>query len=665
MFRPRPHSRMLAVLTRSLALLLAMAAPALAQAPRITPAGDPTVRNDTIYRLAVNPADHPDDDYIYLLDDGVVRLEADGRGSRTYRQVVQILTREAAETWGEQSFSYVSGRERLTLNWVRVVKPTGEVISARPTHEQESIAPVAQEAPVFSDVKLRRVSSGGIVPGTLLDYSYTVETLKPVMPGDFQRAWRVTTGRLTRRSRYVLDVPANLAVRVKEVNLTFPRTVVEGRGRRVYTWATADVPKIEREPFAADSNGIDQYIDIAAPVQWSDVARWYGGLSRDRYVMTPGLDSALGAVVTGARTLDDSLRALHRWVAQDFRYVSLSLGIGGFQPRLPAAVLATRYGDCKDKATLFIALARRLGLRAYPVLLSSSGGIARDRPSALAFDHMIAAVERPGGYLYLDLTSELTPFGSLPPAEQGEFGLMVHPVGSGEEVTFPADSAATNRDVAVLTGDLSPRGVFHGRYVHVAAGDQQYGMRQTFATPFGTTERERITRAAVNMLFPGAPDRGGDPRGSGDFSVRQQRHSDAADSQLRRREGGCGRARGPRPPALPHRCRRRGGAPRRSGRAQADPAGRLAGTTAAQRHGAQRVRDLQRGVRPGRPRAARRTKAHRPEGDRAARPNRRPDSVAEGDGQGRRAIHRARASTLNHFMMIIFFVKRCPSTTSW
>src|SRR6266516_1276604 len=75
MIRPRPHSRMLAVLTRSLALLLAMAAPALAQAPRITPVGDPTVRNDTIDRLAVNPADHPDDDYIYLLDDGVVRLE--------------------------------------------------------------------------------------------------------------------------------------------------------------------------------------------------------------------------------------------------------------------------------------------------------------------------------------------------------------------------------------------------------------------------------------------------------------------------------------------------------------------------------------------------------------------------------------------------------------
>ena len=54
-------------------VLLFLAGPALAQAPRITPNGDPSVRNDTIYRLAVNPADHPNEAYVYLLDDGVVR----------------------------------------------------------------------------------------------------------------------------------------------------------------------------------------------------------------------------------------------------------------------------------------------------------------------------------------------------------------------------------------------------------------------------------------------------------------------------------------------------------------------------------------------------------------------------------------------------------------
>src|SRR5947199_204851 len=97
------------------ALALLFAAPALtAQAPKITPSGDPSVRSDTLYRLAVNPDNYPDDPYVFLLDDGVMRVESDGKERRTYRQVVQILTRDAVERWGEQSFAYSSSRDKLT-----------------------------------------------------------------------------------------------------------------------------------------------------------------------------------------------------------------------------------------------------------------------------------------------------------------------------------------------------------------------------------------------------------------------------------------------------------------------------------------------------------------------------------------------------------------------
>ncbi|HZI77287.1 MAG TPA: hypothetical protein VFD73_25255, partial [Gemmatimonadales bacterium] len=64
-----------------------MAVPASAQAPAITAAGDPSIRSDTIYKLAVNPSAYPDDAAVLLLDDGVVRYEMDGTGSETYRQV--------------------------------------------------------------------------------------------------------------------------------------------------------------------------------------------------------------------------------------------------------------------------------------------------------------------------------------------------------------------------------------------------------------------------------------------------------------------------------------------------------------------------------------------------------------------------------------------------
>ena len=77
-----------------------------AQAPRITPQGDPSVRADTIYKLAVNPAESPEENAAFLLDDGVVRFDADGRGTRTYRQIVQILRPEGVDGYREHSFSY-------------------------------------------------------------------------------------------------------------------------------------------------------------------------------------------------------------------------------------------------------------------------------------------------------------------------------------------------------------------------------------------------------------------------------------------------------------------------------------------------------------------------------------------------------------------------------
>jgi len=155
-----------------------VAGPLCSQAPRITPAGDPSVQSDTIYKLAVNPAEYPDDDYVYLLDDGVVRFEPDGRSSRTYRQVVQILNQDGAEAWGEQSFSYSGGSEKLTINWIRVVRPSGEVVSAKPAHEQESLAPVALEAPVYSDEKVHRVTLSGYV-GRLELHRRACETARP------------------------------------------------------------------------------------------------------------------------------------------------------------------------------------------------------------------------------------------------------------------------------------------------------------------------------------------------------------------------------------------------------------------------------------------------------------------------------------------------------
>lgn len=490
-----------------LGLSLAAAAPAAAQAPVITEQGDPSVRADTIYRLAVDPADYPEEEHVLLLDDGVVRMEPDGTGSRTYRYVVQVLSQDAAENWGELSFGWDLKRERFRLNWVRVIDAaTGQVISDKPVHDQESLAPVDFDAPVYTDQQTRRVSLGGVQEGVIVDYSYTTETLQPVLPGDWLGSWSIHTGAPVMRSRYILDVPDGYQPRIEESNLSFRRREQVRNGRRVYTWAVNDLPKIEAEPFmAVDSNKVYMSLAFAGRTEWADVARWYTGLSADRYTLTPEIEARLAEVVKDARTLDDSLRAVHRWVAQDFRYVSLSLGIGGYQPRTPEEVLRTQYGDCKDKATLFIALVRRMGVNAHPVLLNSYGGVDAAMPSIGQFNHMIAAVERPGGgYTYLDLTAEIIPWGEVSPSYQGAFGLVVHPDGRGEPITFPRDEPAHNRMESLLAGELAEDGTFKGTFTTASTGSLQYGLRDAFSARISPRDRQEITRNMAQNVFEGA-----------------------------------------------------------------------------------------------------------------------------------------------------------------
>ena len=490
---------------RTALLLLALSAPTLhAQSPKITQQGDPSVNSDTIYKLVVKAEDHPKEDAVYLLDDGVVRVEADGRGTQTFRQVVQILKPDAVENYREFSFGYAPGHQRFTLNWIRVLSRDGKIISDGPSHEQDSDIPAEMGDPVYSDQKVKRISLSGVDTGTIVDYSYTREELKPFLPGDFFQSWSVSTGLTVRRSRFVVDVPASLKVRLHERNLNFPRTTSEAGGRRVYTWVAADVPRLESEPYAADSNDVVMHVAVSSPLTWQDVGRWYAKNARDRYAMGPASSAKLAEVIAGARSRDDTIRAVHRWVAQDIRYVSIALGLGGYQPRSPDTVVVTGFGDCKDKATLFVAAMNRLGITAYPVLLNSTGVPFRELATIDQLDHAIAAVKTATGYQFTDLTSEFTPYGELPYGEQGELALVVHPDGSTEETSLPMSGPADNATVIRIVGALSPDGTFDGRYTEESIGALQYGLRSAFENPLDSTQKVNVATSVASKYFDGA-----------------------------------------------------------------------------------------------------------------------------------------------------------------
>ena len=474
---------------RFIALSLLIAGSAAAQSPKAA---------DSLYKLAVDPKAHPDLSFVWLLDEGVWKIEADGSTKRTVRQVVQILKPQGAEPYREQRYSWNPETQKLTINWMRVVKPNGEVVSEHPEQIQDSDVPAEMGVPMYTATKVRRMSLSGLEPGTILDFSITTETKAPMMRGDFYVPWRITTPTYVARSNLVVDVPASMKPRIIEKNLDFKRVETSANGRKIYAWRKSNVDRFRGEALAPDSLSQGMTISVSPPINWAAIGKWYVPIARDAYAITPSVEEKMQTVLANAKSLDDSIRALHKWVAQDIRYVAIELGRGGYVPRSAETVVRTGFGDCKDKAMLFLAALKKIGVTGYPVLLNIDGAERRETPSLGQFNHMIAAVKLGNRYEFADLTAGNYPLGKLPLPEQGSLAVLVKD-DDGEQITLP-ESPAASIDTRIA-GKLGEDGNFSGRFEQVRYGYLEGTLRTAFQIPLDSMRQRFVGNSLASIYF--------------------------------------------------------------------------------------------------------------------------------------------------------------------
>lgn len=93
-------------------------------------------------------------------------------------------------------------------------------------------------------------------------------------------------------------------------------------------------------------------------------------------------------------------------VQDKVRYQLIALNTGNYVPQTPAETWSLRYGDCKAKTLLLLAMLHAMGIEAEPVLASLQlGGLVTSRlPAAGAFDHVFVKATVNGETLWLDGT---------------------------------------------------------------------------------------------------------------------------------------------------------------------------------------------------------------------------------------------------------------------
>jgi transglutaminase-like putative cysteine protease len=401
----------------------------------------------------------PNNDYVQLLDTADVTIKSDGTMIARYRQTYKLFNSRARDL-AEVNLPYNSSYQRLHVISARTIQEDGTILTVSPAEFRPR--PQYSDYLLYDDARGIGFSLPGIANNCIIDYSWEEVTRPLLMPGQFSLAWSFSGPCPVECNRLTLHYPAREPIHVTVHNTEFhrPRVFSKIQGETVTAvWEATHLCPLPEEPMMPIWDEVTSRVEITSLSSWQDIARWYWQLQHPQAAPTPKLKARAARLTAGLTTPEAKARALYDWVSRSVRYVGLEFGLSAIKPHSATTVATNLYGDCKDKATLLIALLGEAGIKAYPTLLDTEMHQVRDRklPAMDAFDHCIACAEVNGKSVWLDATAETCAYGDIPAMDRGAQALVIRN-GAGEWQTIPDFAPGESGEDAGLQVALHPDG---------------------------------------------------------------------------------------------------------------------------------------------------------------------------------------------------------------
>lgn len=424
-----------------------------------------------------------------------IRFQNDGTSEREQVTRIRIQTQAGVQAFGVLHFPYDAANQKIDIVSVKITKPNGAVTTAGLDSVQDLTAPVAREAPVYSDLHQKDVVVPGLAAGDVLEYDVRFNTFQPLAPGQFWWEQEFIQKTIVLDERLLVDVPAGRKLKMR--SKTLQPEIKTADGRTTYLWKDTVLKVEDDDQFEKkknkkkkqhDDNDDIPDVQLSTFQTWDEVGRWYSGLERDRVKPDETIRQKAAELTASAKDDTAKIEALYDFVAPRYRYVGISFGVGRFQPHAASEVLSNRYGDCKDKHTLLASLIKAAGLDAYPVLIHHQHKLDESVPSPAQFDHVITFVPLKDGTdkagdlhgLWLDSTTEVAPFRMLVVSIRNKKALMIPPNAPARIVTTPSDIPEGNSQDLTVTGAINKIGKLEATYSWSLRGDAELPFRLAF-----------------------------------------------------------------------------------------------------------------------------------------------------------------------------------------
>src|SRR5580692_600757 len=488
----------------SVLLACTLAAPLTApaqsgQTPTSSPAPAKAKKGAKISEITVpDPAAKPDEPkHDYSQEAFVVeqyrsryRFESDGTGRKETVARIRVMSEAGVQQWGQLQVGYNSANERVEITYVRVVQQDGSVVKAGDDSVQDLTAPVEHEAPVYTDYRQKHITVPGLRPGEVLEYDMVTVIHTPLAAGQFWADYDFDKTSIMLNEELDVNVPADRPLKLKSKPGMDPK-VTEENGRRIYHWTSSH---LEREDDSKDKEKDKDKkkkkkrpdddrpdVQLTTFVSWEQIGRWYASLEKDRRAPSLEVRAKADELTKGLNTQLDKVEGLYDYVAKNFRYVSLSLGLGRYQPHAAADVLHDQYGDCQDKHTLLASLLEAENLHASSVLINSSRKLDPDVPSPAQFDHVITMLPMGQDEVWMDTTSEVAPFRLLAFSLRNKLALVIPADGSTPHLEkTPADTPMPDSEISEIDGKINEIGKLEAHVHYTFRGDEELLLRSVF-----------------------------------------------------------------------------------------------------------------------------------------------------------------------------------------
>ena len=243
-------------------------------------------------------------------------------------------------------------------------------------------------------------------------------------------------------SSFRISIPKELELRYKPIHLSVEPEVNVLDECRVYYWKTSDISAVkEWESYMPGFHKLKPVL-LTAPADfeyeghegnletWENFGKWIYDLNKNRDNLPEETINKIRQLTAGKAEIE-KIRVLYRYLQEKTRYVSIQLGIGGFQPFEATVVDEVSYGDCKALSNYMKAILKVAGIDSYPAIINAGADhyqVIRDFPT-FQFNHQILCVPVQKDTIWLECTSQHIPPGYLGNFTGNRYALVVNESG--------------------------------------------------------------------------------------------------------------------------------------------------------------------------------------------------------------------------------------------